>query len=64
MVLILLLIPNSRGAIDWPALFIRASGRTYGLVEDDNFRATNTQVASAINANAAHLGVEVNLHSG
>jgi len=39
-------------------------GRTYGIVEDYNFRATYTQLTRAIKAIADHLGVEVELHTG
>ena len=39
-------------------------GRTYGIVEDYNFRTTYTQLARAIKAIADHLGVEVKLHTG
>jgi hypothetical protein len=39
-------------------------GRTYGIVEDYNFRATYTQLARAIKAIADHLRVEVTLHTG
>jgi hypothetical protein len=39
-------------------------GRTYGIVEDYNFRSTYTQLARAIKAVADHLGVKVTLHTG
>ncbi len=39
-------------------------GRTYGIVEDYNFRATYRQMARAIKAIAIHLGVDVDLHTG
>jgi hypothetical protein len=38
-------------------------GRTYGVVEDYNFRATYTQLTRALKAIADHLGVEVTLHT-
>ena len=39
-------------------------GRTYGIVDDYNFRATYTQLTRATKAIADHFGVEVQLHTG